>query len=94
MAVITLIGSVGQQLRERQRIAHQIIIASGLQQDRHADRGDQRRETRRLAQRPVGHAFDRVADQRADHCGDHQRDASADRHVAEAGKVILHDAYG
>ena len=37
-----------------------------LQDDRHADRGDQRREARRVAQRPVGDALERVADRHAD----------------------------
>jgi len=50
-----------------------------LQQDRHADGGDQRRKPWCAPQRPVGDAFDRHPERHADCHGSQRRSANRER---------------
>jgi hypothetical protein len=57
-----------------------------LQQEAHADRGDQRREARRVSKRPVGDLLDREVEDRADDDRGDQRDQQQQpARQAEAG---------
>jgi hypothetical protein len=55
-----------------------------LQDDRHADGGDQRREPERMAQRPVGEALDRPAVERGQCHRDQQHQEQRERHRTHA----------
>ena len=62
-----------------------------LQQDRHADRGDERREPRRIAQRSVGDALDRIAERHA-HGDRRERGEQEDERAWGAGQGNLQQA--
>jgi hypothetical protein len=60
----------------------------GLQQDRHADRGDQRRQARRVAQAAVGDALDQHVHQHGH--GNRAEDGDGQLEVArQAGEITV-----
>ena len=55
-----------------------------MQDDRHADRGNQRRQAKAAAQRPVGEALDRPAVERGQRHGDQEHQEQRQRHRGHA----------
>ncbi|KAG0775293.1 hypothetical protein G6F22_013410 [Rhizopus arrhizus] len=81
-----------QHLREVQVVAAPAHHRHVLQDDGHADRGDQRRQARRTAQRPVGHALGRPAHRHAQRHG-HQQ-AHAQHHEGGHAGITAHQRNG
>jgi hypothetical protein len=71
--------------RPRARALQELHVV--LQEDRHADRGDQRREAARAAQRAVGDALERPAIGGVDDHREQQHRDDRDRHPADADGI-------
>ena len=73
-----------------QHVGHRLVAGAlkeldiVLQQNRHADGGDERRQSRRAPQRPIGHALHGPAVDRGDDHGEDQNQQEGERHPGDA----------
>ena len=86
-----VVGHGGQQVGVRLEIGLPDDHGQRLQQDRHANGGDQRRQFGAVAQGAVSHFFDHKIEHRGHHAG-HQHGAQQNQPAGRAGHAFLHQA--